>query len=164
MAQAAFELTSHSPEETQELGRLIGESARPGDIILLSGPLGAGKTSLTQGMACGLGIAGATPSPSFMLVREALGRLPLYHIDLYRLEGAEIDDLGLDDYLYGRGVCAVEWAEKGLGLMPGEHLLIELEYAGEFERRIRLTPSGSRFRRMVSAVKQGLKQSAEKKN
>ena len=120
-----MKLTSHSPEQTQRLGVSIGEVVLPGDILLLSGDLGVGKTCLTQGIAWGLGIKEYAVSPSFVLVRELYGRLPLYHIDLYRLDHIEeIEDLGLDDYLYGRGVCVVEWAEKGLAVLPTEHLLI----------------------------------------
>ncbi len=116
---SALELVSHSPEETQKLGRRLGEIAQPGDVFLLVGDLGSGKTCLTQGIAWGLGIKEYALSPSFVIIRELYGRLPLYHIDLYRLDRIEESmDLGLDDYLYGRGVCVVEWAEKALSLMP----------------------------------------------
>ena len=149
-----YELTSHSPDETQQLGRYIGELAVPGDIFLLVGSLGAGKTCLTQGIAWGLGIKEYTLSPSFVLIRELNGRLPLYHIDLYRLDRLEeIVDLGLDDYLYGNGVCAVEWAEKGLSILPPEHLLIEIGYLGDTERIFQLKPSGRRYLEMVRKLK-----------
>ena len=93
-------LTSHSPEQTQKFGVSIGELALPGDIVLLVGSLGTGKTGLTQGIAWGLDIKEYTLSPSFVIMRELYGRLPLYHIDLYRLDHIdEIEDLGLDDYL-----------------------------------------------------------------
>ncbi len=108
-----LKLISHSPEQTQELGRHIGELALAGDVFLLAGELGAGKTCLTQGIAWGLGINEYTLSPTFVIMRELYGRLPLYHIDLYRLDRIEESlDLGLDDYLYGRGVCVIEWAEN----------------------------------------------------
>jgi tRNA threonylcarbamoyladenosine biosynthesis protein TsaE len=149
-----FELVSHSPGETQQLGRHIGELATPGDIFLLVGSLGAGKTCLTQGIAWGLGIKEYTLSPSFVLIRELNGRLPLYHIDLYRLDRLEeIADLGLDDYLYGKGVCAVEWAEKALALLPPEHLLIEISYLGNTERHFQLKASGRRYLKMVRKLK-----------
>ncbi len=149
-----FELVSHSPDETQQLGRHIGELAVPGDIFLLVGSLGAGKTCLTQGIAWGLGIKEYTLSPSFVLIRELYGRLPLYHIDLYRLDRLEeIADLGLDDYLYGNGVCAVEWAEKGLSLLPPEHLLIKISYLGDTERHFQLKASGRRYLEMVNKLK-----------
>jgi len=150
-----LEITSHSPAETRKLGREIGRLAMPGDILLLTGKLGAGKTCLTQGIARGLGIDENTPSPSFVLVREFCGRLPLYHIDLYRLDNiGEIADLGLDDYLYGRGVCVIEWAEKGINLMPPEHLLVRIEYRGDTERRLHLKPQGERYIEMMAKLKE----------
>ena len=151
---SALELVSHSPEETQRLGRRLGEIAQPGDVFLLVGDLGSGKTCLTQGIAWGLGIKEYALSPSFVIIRELYGRLPLYHIDLYRLDRIEESmDLGLDDYLYGRGVCVVEWAEKALSLMPPECLLIRLDYLSDTERRLRLEASGRRYSKIVSQVK-----------
>jgi tRNA threonylcarbamoyladenosine biosynthesis protein TsaE len=117
--------------------------------VLLSGTLGAGKTCLTQGIAIGLGITETTPSPTFVLMRQFRGRLPLYHVDLYRLEFGEIAELGLDDYLYGEGVCAIEWAEKGMNLLPLEHLRIQIDYLEEQNRLITLAPSGQRYQRLL---------------
>ena len=148
-----FALTSHSPEQTQKFGVSIGELALPGDIFLMVGGLGTGKTCLTQGIAWGLGIKEYAVSPTFVLVRELYGRLPLYHIDLYRLDQIEeIVELGLDDYLYGNGVCVVEWAEKGLATLPVEHLLIQISYLSDTERRFRLTPNGQRYREMLNQL------------
>ena len=150
-----LEPISHSPAETQKLGRQIGKLASPGDILLLTGKLGAGKTCLTQGIARGLGITENTPSPSFVLVREFYGRLPLYHMDLYRLDNIdEIADLGLDDYLYGNGVCVIEWAEKGIRLMPPEYLLIMIDYNDDTERRLRFEPHGRRYSELVAKLKE----------
>lgn len=150
-----LEFISHSPEQTQELGENIGRLAMAGDIYLLIGNLGAGKTCLTQGIARGLDIEDTyVASPSFVLVRELHGRLPLYHIDLYRLNRIEeISELGLDDYLYGQGVCVIEWAEKGLGILPGEHLLIEIKYISDNERQIRLKPAGRRYLELQDELK-----------
>jgi len=150
----SLELISHSPEQTQKFGERIGELALPGDVFLLVGTLGTGKTCLTQGIAWGLGIREYALSPSFVIVRELHGRLPLYHIDLYRLDRIEeIAELGLDDYLYGSGVCVVEWAEKGLNLLPAEHLLIEISYLSDTERSFRLKPSGERYLKIVAQLK-----------
>jgi tRNA threonylcarbamoyladenosine biosynthesis protein TsaE len=150
-----LEIISHSPEETQKIGVRLGELALPGDIFLLVGGLGAGKTCLTQGIAWGLNIKEYAASPSFVVIRELHGRLPLYHIDFYRLDHLEeIAELGLDDYLYGKGVCVLEWAEKGLSLLPEEHLLIEIGYLSDTERRLKFKPSGKRYRQIVSQLKQ----------
>jgi tRNA threonylcarbamoyladenosine biosynthesis protein TsaE len=152
--QSILETISRSPEQTRKLGQRLGELAQPGDVVLLVGSLGAGKTCLTQGIAWGLGVVDYTTSPSFVLMREYRGRLPLYHIDLYRLERvAEVADLGLDDYLYGRGMCVVEWADRALSLMPPEHLLIELTYLSPRRRRLCLEPQGQRYRDLLSDLK-----------
>jgi tRNA threonylcarbamoyladenosine biosynthesis protein TsaE len=150
----SLELITRSPEQTQEFGKRLGKIARPGDVILLVGKLGAGKTCLTQGIAWGLDIDEYTASPSFVLVRELYGRLPLYHLDFYRLENLEeIAELGLDEYFYGKGVSVVEWAEKALRLLPADHLLIEMEYVADSERRLELKPSGKRYREMAAQLK-----------
>jgi len=152
--QSVLETISRSPEQTRQLGQRLGELARPGDVVLLVGSLGTGKTCLTQGIAWGLGVVDYTASPSFVLVREHQGRLPLYHIDLYRLERvAEVADLGLDDYLYGSGMCVVEWADRALNLMPPEHLLIELTYLSPRRRRLCLEPQGQRYSELLGELK-----------
>jgi tRNA threonylcarbamoyladenosine biosynthesis protein TsaE len=149
-----LELITHSPEETQKFGTRLGKIAQPGDVLLLVGKLGAGKTCLAQGIAWGLNIEEYAASPSFVVIRELEGRLPLYHIDFYRLDNLEeIAELGLDDYLYGKGVCVVEWAEKGLSLLPPGHLLIEMSYVSDTERRLKLKPSGKRYQKMVAELK-----------
>jgi tRNA threonylcarbamoyladenosine biosynthesis protein TsaE len=154
MKLAHLDLVSYSPEETQRIGICLGKSAQPGDIFLLVGKLGAGKTCLTQGIAWGLDIKDYALSPSFVIMRELYGRLPLYHIDLFRLERlAEIEDLGLDDYLYGGGVCVVEWAEKGLELLPPEHLLIEIDFLDDSQRSFRLRPSGKRYQELLASLR-----------
>ena len=124
-----LKLVSRSPEQTQHLGKRLGELAQSGDVFLLTGNLGSGKTCLTQGIAWGLGVKEYAFSPSFVIIREYHGRLTLYHIDFYRLDRLEeIADLGLDEYLYGKGVCVIEWADKGIAVLPDEHLLINLSY------------------------------------
>jgi len=149
-----LELISHNPEQTQRFGARIGKLALPGDTLLLVGGLGTGKTCLTQGIAWGLNIEEYALSPSFVIVRELYGRLPLYHIDLYRLDHIEeIAELGLDDYLYGNGVCVVEWAEKGLSVLPTEHLLIQIGYLSGTERNFQLKPSGQRYLEIAAQLK-----------
>ena len=153
-----LKLISHNPEQTQRIGAGIGELALSGDIFLLVGGLGTGKTCLTQGIAWGLGIKEYATSPSFVVVRELYGRLPLYHIDLYRLNHIEeIVELGLDDYLYGKGVCVVEWAEKALSALPTEHLLIQISYLSDTERSFQLKPSGNRYLEIAAQLGKGVK-------
>ena len=150
----SLELITHSPEETQALGKRLGKIAAAGDVILLVGKLGAGKTCLTQGIAWGLGSDDYAASPSFVLVRELYGRLPLYHVDFYRLENLEeIAELGLDEYFYGKGVTVVEWAEKAPALLPPEHLLIEMEYVSDNERRLKIKAKGKRYRKVLEQLK-----------
>jgi tRNA threonylcarbamoyladenosine biosynthesis protein TsaE len=150
----SLQIVSNSPEQTRKIGKKLGELAAPGDVILLVGSLGAGKTCLTQGIARGLGIHEYTASPSFVLVREYQGKLPLYHVDLYRLDRVEeVAQLGLDDYLYGKGVCVVEWADKGLSVLPQEHLLVEMQIVSPLKRRLSFMPEGTRYLKMLSKLK-----------
>jgi tRNA threonylcarbamoyladenosine biosynthesis protein TsaE len=152
-----LKLVTHSTEQTQKLGISIGKLAEPGDIFLLIGELGAGKTCLTQGIAWGLDIQEYTLSPSFVIMRELHGRLPLYHMDFYRLDNiAEISDLGLDDYLYGKGVCVIEWANKGLAVLPEDHLLIKIDYLSDNERSFVIEPKGERYVRMLNQLKDSI--------
>lgn len=149
---ARLELVSHSPEDTRRIGRALGRAATGGEVILLIGPLGAGKTCLAQGIAQGLQVSNPALSPSFVLIREHQGRLPFYHIDLYRVDRPdEVEDLGLDEYLYGDGVSVVEWAERAMALLPVEHLLIRMEYVSV---RVRgLTFEGSpRYEALLHAL------------
>lgn len=131
-------LLSHGPEVTQEMGRLLGQGAVAGDVFLLTGTLGAGKTCLTQGIAWGLGVEGYVRSPTFVMVSRYRGRLVLHHIDLFRVEDSqEAWDLGLEEYLYGEDVCVVEWADRTPELFLPRSLWIALEYgASDTERFI----------------------------
>ena len=149
-----LKLITKSPEQTQKLGERLGELAQPGDVFLLTGELGAGKTCLTQGIAWGLGIKEYALSPTFVIMRELHGRLPLYHIDLYRLDKIEESlDLGLDDYLYGKGICVVEWADKALSILPKKHLLIKIGYLSDTERSFQIEGSGERYLEMVKQLR-----------
>ena len=149
---------SPSPEQTRSLGAAIGKSAEAGDVIGLEGPLGVGKTCLVQGIARGLGVDPRTPvtSPSFTLVGEYAGRIPLRHADFYRVESyRRLEDAGFDDLLDGRGVLVVEWPERFPQALPSGPLLIELEFIGESSRRIRLSASGGRAKQLLEhAAKQ----------
>ncbi|OAT79960.1 tRNA (adenosine(37)-N6)-threonylcarbamoyltransferase complex ATPase subunit type 1 TsaE [Desulfotomaculum copahuensis] len=148
-------LRTGSPARTEEIGRLLGELLAPGDLICLSGELGAGKTVLARGVARGLGVAGPVTSPTFTLINEYDGRLPFYHLDVYRLGGEEeMADLGYEEYFYGSGVTLVEWAERVAGVLPGERLEIMIQ--GNFndpdKREITFLPRGGRYRRLVEEL------------
>jgi len=150
-------MTTHGAEQTREIGAILGELAEAGDVVLMHGELGVGKTCFAQGIARGLCVDEYVTSPTFVLVREHQGRLPLYHIDLYRLKGIEeVADLGLDDYLYGRGVCVVEWSERGFDLLPGEHLLVEMRYVASAKRKLSFVPRGSRYVEMLSGLREAV--------
>ena len=152
-----LEIISHSTAQTRRIGAKLGQMAVAGDVVILIGELGVGKTCLTQGIGRGLGIEDYVISPTFVLLREYQGRLPLYHIDFYRLGGIdEVAQLGLDDYLYGSGICVVEWAEKGLELLPGERLLIEMEHINAAKRRLRFKPIGERYLEVISVMGKAL--------
>jgi tRNA threonylcarbamoyladenosine biosynthesis protein TsaE len=125
-----LKIQTNTPEETQQVGRIIGQQAWPGDIYLLTGPLGAGKTCLTQGIAWGLGVIGYARSPTFVLMTRYQGRFTLHHLDLYRIKDPlEAWDLGLDEQLSGDGVCVVEWADRAEEVFPEDALWIALDYA-----------------------------------
>ena len=154
-------LRSHSARETARIGRVLGRYAEAGDVFLLSGDLGAGKTCLTQGIAKGLGVEEYVRSPTFVLATIHQGRLPLYHIDIYRLdEVAEVVDLGLEEYLEGDGVSVIEWASKALEAFPQPYMLATLTYEGENERTIQLEPRGERYERLLARVEKRLSETA----
>lgn len=139
---AAIQRTSHAPEQTQAIGRALGSVLQSGDILALTGPLGSGKTQFTKGLAAGLGVPAEEPvvSPTFVLVREYTGRLKLYHIDAYRLNGArDVLALGLDELVAEAGaVVAIEWAEHAREAIPRSACWIDLAHVDSRSRRIRI--------------------------
>ncbi len=150
-----LQIQSPSAEFTQEIGRTIGENASAGDVVLLTGELGAGKTCLTQGIALGLGVEGYVRSPTFVLMTRHHGRLTLHHVDLYRMGSpAEAWDLGLDEQLFGEGICVIEWADRAAELFPEDCLWIDLDYGADPESRQITVETGvaadkSRFRSLL---------------
>jgi tRNA threonylcarbamoyladenosine biosynthesis protein TsaE len=130
-------LTSHSPEETEAAGARLAERLGPGDVVALTGELGAGKTCFTQGLARGLGVTGRAVSPTFVLVNEYRGRLPVHHVDAYRTGSlTELLDLGLDELFSGDGVTIVEWADKLLPLLPPHTIHVHIQGVGDEARQI----------------------------
>ncbi|MFC1827118.1 tRNA (adenosine(37)-N6)-threonylcarbamoyltransferase complex ATPase subunit type 1 TsaE [Thermodesulfobacteriota bacterium] len=140
-------------QHTEILGTVLGKIAEPGDVITLAGTLGAGKTALTQAIGRGLGIDPRIyiTSPTFSLLHEYTGRIPLYHLDLYRLGSEEeIESLGFPEYFYGRGLTVIEWPERLGTLMPAERLHIELFISGEVSRIAHLYPHGEIWHKKVA--------------
>jgi tRNA threonylcarbamoyladenosine biosynthesis protein TsaE len=149
-----IDFISHGAAQTQRLGARLGELLEPGDVLLLEGDLGAGKTVLAQGLAQGLAIEDPVTSPTFTLIHEYEGRLPFYHVDLYRLAGdADAAAIGLEEYLYGDGVTVIEWPDRAGRLLPREHLAIALRPIAETKRALRLTPRGARYDALVTRFK-----------
>lgn len=155
--QREWEIVSRSPEETRRLGRALGARLDRGDVVTLSGDLGAGKTALAQGLGEGLDVDEPVSSPTFALVHEYAGRCPVWHLDVYRLRGPdELIDLSWHDLIAGRGVLLIEWPERVAEALPPERLEINLEYVDETTRRITLRPRGERVEKLAAAVKEAL--------
>lgn len=145
-------LESGSPEETRRLGESLGCAAKAGDVVLLSGELGAGKTVFVQGIARGLSFEGPVSSKSFVLLGEYAGRLTLYHADLYRLDSPdEVEELALAE-ISGDGVLVVEWPERGDVVLPEERLTLRFEVTGPETRRITPEATGARARALAEAI------------
>jgi tRNA threonylcarbamoyladenosine biosynthesis protein TsaE len=153
--ERVLDLISHSAAQTQRWGARLGELAQPGDLFCLEGALGSGKTCLVQGIGRGLAIVEDITSPTFILANEHRGgRLPLYHLDVYRIERPrEVLGIGLDDYLSSDGVCVIEWAEKIRAVLPDEHLWITLRHLGESKRGVLIHASGARYEALLREFK-----------
>ena len=150
-----FTIITSGADETRRVGAAMGRAAQAGDVILLHGELGAGKTTLTQGIAWGAGTSGYAHSPTFVLVHEYAGRVKVYHLDLYRIDGGELEahDLAIDELL-ADGACVVEWAERAPGVFPPGHVRVELGFGqAPDDRRITLHAEGKRAERLVEALR-----------
>ena len=136
-----MEYLSHSPEETEHIGEMLGRRLRPGTVVAYRGGLGMGKTAFTRGLARGLGCAGRVTSPTFTIVNEYDGATPLFHFDMYRLGSSdERFDIGWEDYLTRGGVCAGEWSERVDDAMPADTLWVDIARGtGESDRIITIS-------------------------
>ena len=140
---------------TEAFGRRLGGLLFRGAVVALVGPLGAGKTHLARAVAAGLGVPDTrvVTSPTFVLIQEYAGRLPVYHFDAYRLRGeGDFSDLGVHEYFEGDGVCLVEWADRAAGVLPAERLRVELAVVGETARRATVEAVGGRYEALVRAL------------
>ena len=148
-------IQTKSAFETIRIGRSIGRHLRSGDVVALVGELGTGKTQFIKGLAAGAGVGRPTyiSSPSFTLINEYPGRVPFYHLDLFRLEQEkEAEDLGLEDYFQSGGIIAIEWADKIPSLLPKEMFLIYFAYTGTNTRTLEITGKGKRFEDLVKKL------------
>ena len=155
MISSQFQITTRTSDETQKLGKKIGKWIEHPLVIGLSGDLGSGKTVFVQGLAEGLEVPDQyyITSPTFTLINEYPGRFPLFHIDLYRLDGiSDLEDIGLDELLYDQGVIAIEWAEKMSHDLPAEHLAMTFEITDDDHRRISLIAYGHNLTNLIKAL------------
>lgn len=148
-----IKIITKTPQELEYLGKRMAQLMIPGDFLALDGDLGAGKTLFTQGMAQGLGVTEDISSPTFTIIHEyESGRLPLYHMDVYRLKyPEEMYDLGYEEYFYGEGVTVVEWAQIIESLLPDEYLGIEIKVIHE-GRELCFTPHGARYEHLIEEL------------
>jgi tRNA threonylcarbamoyladenosine biosynthesis protein TsaE len=151
--RAALDLISHSPQQTLNVGQHLGQVLQPGDVVLLFGQIGVGKTALTKGIAQGLNVSTAVQSPTFTLVVEHQGEdasgtpITLYHLDLYRIDDVgEIDTFGHEEYLDDpNGIVVIEWPERLGAIIPEEHLLITIDYLADTKRKLMFFARGERY-------------------
>ena len=132
-----MEYLSHSPADTEEIGETLGKQLRSGSVVAYRGGLGMGKTAFTRGLAKGLGCIGRVTSPTFTIVNEYSGTLPLFHFDMYRLDSSDaLFDIGWEDYLERGGVCAVEWSENVADALPDDTITVTIARGSEENDRI----------------------------
>lgn len=151
-----MEIIVKTDEDMQQLGRLLAEILEKKDIVYLVGELGAGKTTLVRGIARGMGYEGRVTSPSFTLMNIYYAEFDIYHFDFYRLEGSELDDLGLEDYLERDGISIIEWPEKGEKVLPEEALIINIELVDddyERERKVYILARGKSYSWKIEELK-----------
>jgi tRNA threonylcarbamoyladenosine biosynthesis protein TsaE len=150
----AFVTESASTRETKAWGRRLASLLQGGELIAISGDLGAGKTVFVKGIARGLRLREEDIlSPTFTMIQEHRGRLPLYHIDLYRLDAADLEDLGLREYLFSESVAAVEWFERLRGAGQMERLAVKITYSGANSRSIEFVACGARYSELVARLR-----------
>ncbi len=153
-----FSVKTSSPEQTWKIGEMLGRKLAPGDTVCLYGDLGAGKTSFSYGIALGLEVKEQyITSPTFTFVNEYQGRVPFYHIDLYRLKGAEeLEGIGFEEYVDSDGVTVIEWAERAEDMLPEECLSVYLTYLTESSREIGFLGEGERYAAIVEELRKSL--------
>jgi tRNA threonylcarbamoyladenosine biosynthesis protein TsaE len=151
-----FSIVTSRPEQTREIGRILGSLLEPGDLVCLYGDLGAGKTHFSYGIALGLDVEERyVTSPTFTFVNEYRGRIPFYHIDLYRLKDpSELEGIGFEEYIDSDGATVIEWAERAEEELPDERLNVYLSYVNEQSREVGFFAEGERYSRLLQVVKE----------
>jgi tRNA threonylcarbamoyladenosine biosynthesis protein TsaE len=154
-----FSIITSSPEQTWRIGELLGSRLNPGDTLCLYGDLGSGKTNFAYGIARGLNVQDQyITSPTFTFVNEYQGRVPFYHIDLYRLDNpGELENIGFKEYVESDGVTVIEWAEKAEDDLPEERMSVYLSYVDDKSRELGFLPEGERYQKLMEELKQNLK-------
>ena len=159
--QHSVDIVSHSAAQTVRVGQQIGRLLKPGDLVLLFGTFGVGKTHFSKGLAAAFGVPEAdVTSPTFVLVNtyradRKHGQVPIHHIDLYRLEGgaADFDSIGLEELWDTDAICIIEWAERIADTMPSEYLGIQIDHLSETKRIMRITPHGARYEPLLAILR-----------
>jgi tRNA threonylcarbamoyladenosine biosynthesis protein TsaE len=153
-----FSVITTNPEQTEHLGELLGARLGRGDVVCLYGDLGAGKTSLAFGIAMGLEVQEQyIPSPTFAFVNEYKGRVPFYHIDLYRLKTpSELEGIGFEEYIEPDGVTVIEWADRAEDELPEERFSIYLSYVSENSREMGFLAEGERYKKLLEGLKEDI--------
>lgn len=147
-------IVSDSEQKTYDLGFKLGTLLEAGDVVCLTGDLGAGKTTLSKAIAKGMDVEDCVTSPTFTIIHEYMGRIPLYHFDVYRIDRIEeMEDLGYEEYFYGDGVCLVEWASQIEDLIPRDHLWIHIKKKDENNREIEMKGTSNHFYDVIEELK-----------
>ena len=148
-----MKIIANNLKDTEKLGRIIAKCAEKGTVICLDGELGAGKTSLARFIAKELGVKGYIVSPTFTIIKEYEGRLPFYHMDVYRIDSEDdMYDLGYDEYIYSEGVTVIEWSKLIEGILPEERIKIEIKRINDTKREINIDGKGFIFEKLVSEL------------
>lgn len=149
-----MEIRINGLKETEDFGIKLGRLLEPGDIVCLNGELGAGKTTMTKSIGIGLGVEEYITSPTFTLINQYRGRMPVYHFDVYRLENVEeLYDLGFDEYFFGNGICIIEWAEKIERMLPEDRLVIDIKNGENIdERTLHISGHGPRYEELIKEL------------
>lgn len=144
---------TNSAEETMAFGEKLGKMLKQGDVLALFGDLGAGKTTFTKGLARGMNLTDDIHSPTFTLIHEHPGKIPLYHVDLYRLNSeAEVEMIGIEEYIFGNGVTIIEWADRMKSMLPDYRLDIDFKMQGDTKREMTLEAESPEIQKIIEEV------------